>query len=119
MGCDSCRETVITLWKCDGVVLQAHISREENQLLVVISLLEYLAYKELSCFGGLARVRWNIFYSISESPIQVEVTGRGESSLYPLVNVLHYRVAHTTERRTPSNLLNSTPFSQPRRHDNK
>lgn len=70
---------------CDGVVLQAHISKKENQLLVVISLLEYLAYKEFSCFGGLARVRWNIFYSISESPIQVEVTGRGvpKSRVYP------------------------------------
>jgi hypothetical protein len=29
-----------------------------------------------------------------------------------------YRVAHTTERRTPSNLLNSSPFSQPKRHGN-
>jgi hypothetical protein len=37
------RETVITLWKCDGVVLQAHISKEENQLLVVFNLVEVLS----------------------------------------------------------------------------
>jgi hypothetical protein len=60
MGCG--RETVITLWKCDGVVLQAHISKEENQLLVVFNLVEYLASKGFSCFGDLARVRWNVFY---------------------------------------------------------
>lgn len=56
MVCDSCRETVITLWKCDGVVLQAHISKEKDQLLAVLSLVEYLAYKEFLVIRTIHRI---------------------------------------------------------------